>query len=381
MDLPELPENATMRDIFDYCSKRGLHNLAQGMIELPPPKKLREIAAQLCIEANGIHQYRNRYGDDEYRIALSGLLNRHYKANVPKESILATSGVSGAIFSTLMTIRKERGEKAKIALIVPFYTYHQRQVQEVFGKDPEYILTNDDFSPNFENISTALKGGIDAIIFCNPGNPQGIVWKKEDLQRFVSMTSENNCILILDEIYSDLYWTDSFYTPPQDKLWDHVVVCRGFSKNLGCQSWRCGYAISSPSTIDRIMRIHDPIYISVSWTQHAIAKYVSEHYEDYVSHIQETKRVMRNNWELISKALEKNMGWIALKPEGSMYGMFRHNSANDRDAIALGLKAGIGVAPGNIFWPPTKNTGYIRIHCGMSETNAIEIVKSIDGKK
>src|SRR5687767_4267140 len=69
--LKKLPENATMRDIFDFCTKHNLHNLAQGkiifcgvhfqgMIELPPPLKLRQIAADICLNDANIHQYRNR---------------------------------------------------------------------------------------------------------------------------------------------------------------------------------------------------------------------------------------------------------------------------------------------------------------------------------
>lgn len=59
--IKELPQNATMRDIFDFCKRNNIHSLAQGMIELPPPKKLRDIAATICAgDENEIHQYRNR---------------------------------------------------------------------------------------------------------------------------------------------------------------------------------------------------------------------------------------------------------------------------------------------------------------------------------
>jgi hypothetical protein len=61
-----------------------------------------------------------------------------------------------------------------------------------------------------------------------------------------------------------------------------------------------------------------------------------------------------------------------------MYGLFKHHTTSDLEAVAAGLKKGVGVAPGNIFWPDTPaNTGYVRIHCGISAEKADEIVKSL----
>jgi aspartate/methionine/tyrosine aminotransferase len=75
-----------------------------------------------------------------------------------------------------------------------------------------------------------------------------------------------------------------FYSPIQTSLSDTVVVVRGFSKVLGAQSWRVGYVVSTPKMVDELMRVADPIYICVSWLQHAIARYVSESSDFVVRH-------------------------------------------------------------------------------------------------
>jgi aspartate/methionine/tyrosine aminotransferase len=64
------------------------------MIELPPPKRLREISSSLILEDEEMHQYRNRFGEEEYRTAIQHFLQQHYGISVKTESILATSGVS-----------------------------------------------------------------------------------------------------------------------------------------------------------------------------------------------------------------------------------------------------------------------------------------------
>jgi len=380
--LQSLPPNATMRDIFDFCQVHNLHNLAQGMIELPPPKKLRERVAKMCLEQEGIHQYRNRFGEDIYRDSIAELLRRHYGVSqASRDSVLAISGVSGGIVSTLLILRSDKSPSpVRVGLMVPFYTYHLRQIMEVYGRPPVFISTNDDFTPNWANIESSLKDGLDVLLLCNPGNPQGNVWKKEDLQRLVKMTGEANCMLLIDEIYCDLVWKGKFYSPIQDELCEHVIVCRGISKTLAAQSWRIGYMVSNPKTIAKVMRVHDPIYISVSWQQHAVAEYLSLDYEDYVEHIKRTSELMQSNWRKLSVAFQKALGWEPIEPEGSMYGMFFHHMESDKAAVVEGLKKGVGVAPGNIFWPNTPdNTKYVRIHCGISAEKADSIVKVLEG--
>ena len=53
------------------------------------------------------------------------------------------------------------------------------------------------------------------------------------------------------------------------------------------------------------MRIHDPIYISVPWQQHAIGRYLTQEYDDFVNHINELGDLMKKNWALLSKTFQK----------------------------------------------------------------------------
>eukprot|EP01117_Protostelium_nocturnum_P017492 TRINITY_DN711_c2_g1_i1.p1 TRINITY_DN711_c2_g1~~TRINITY_DN711_c2_g1_i1.p1 ORF type:complete len:392 (-),score=137.42 TRINITY_DN711_c2_g1_i1:1011-2186(-) len=378
----ELPPNATMRDIFDFCKKNDIHSLAQGMIELPPPLKLRQIAANIVSEGSEIHQYRNRFGEDEYRDALVTLQEKRYHTKITKNNILATAGVSGALVSILMHLKNKKGlENLRgPGLIVPFYTYHAKQITDILGKQPVYVNSKQDFRADFDEIHKALfEGpGLDLLIFTNPGNPGGNLWTREEILKLVEMTEKAGCLLLIDEIYSDLVWKGEFYSPAQDKLYEHVLVARGFAKSLAAQSWRCGYLIAHETMINEIMKIHDPIYISVPWTQHAIGQYITQHFDDFVNHIEETGTLMKNNWKILAPALQKSLGWTPIDPEGSMYGMFFHHAKSDMDAIVAGLSKGVGVAPGSIFWPNNpQNTGYIRIHCGITEEKAKEIAAAL----
>eukprot|EP00005_Dracoamoeba_jomungandri_P000170 CAMPEP_0174253562 /NCGR_PEP_ID=MMETSP0439-20130205/2934_1 /TAXON_ID=0 /ORGANISM="Stereomyxa ramosa, Strain Chinc5" /LENGTH=356 /DNA_ID=CAMNT_0015334661 /DNA_START=6 /DNA_END=1073 /DNA_ORIENTATION=+ len=356
-----------MRDINDYCVSKGIPSLAQGMIEMPPPQQLRELASKYSL-SDDVHTYRNRFGENTFRKGIQNLLEKEYNTTVTTDSILACQGVTGG-FNSCLAWAEGKG-MTKIGLVEPFYTYHLFQIERFFGPDVdiEYIpmdASEEGFEPNFENIENALKGGVRIMIICNPGNPTGLVWTKEQIQRIVALANQYNSALICDECYSDMVWGDNVhYSPIQDTLSDNVFVIRGFSKVLGCQSWRVGYVVSTPKTIAELMKVQDPIYICVPFLQHAMADYLSNHLEDFQQHKKDLGELICGNWKRLSEAMEANLGWKPIQPQGSMYGMFIHSESSDMEATKKALQKGVGVCPAQMFWNGTECTGYIRIHCG-----------------
>ncbi len=83
-------------------------------------------------------QYRNRLGEQEYRVAISSLCAREYGETVGAECVLATVGVSGAVVSTLLLLRARHPEKRlRVGLMEPFYTYHQFQIERTLGENKQ----------------------------------------------------------------------------------------------------------------------------------------------------------------------------------------------------------------------------------------------------
>jgi hypothetical protein len=103
-------------------------------------------------------------------------------------------------------------------------------------------------------------------------------------------------------------------------------------------SWRVGYLISHPETVDAILNFHDPVYISVPILQHALATYLRDHLDDYVAHVALSNEIMQRNLAKLGPALAERFGWKFLRPQGSMYAMFRHHEASDLAAVLEALK-------------------------------------------
>jgi len=86
-----LKDGSNMRDIFDVCRAHGLPSLAQGMIEFPPPQKLREIAARKVLD-DGVHTYRGRMGEDDYTSSISSFVQQVYGEDIKSENFLLLLG-------------------------------------------------------------------------------------------------------------------------------------------------------------------------------------------------------------------------------------------------------------------------------------------------
>jgi DNA-binding transcriptional MocR family regulator len=150
---------------------------------------------------------------------------------------------------------------------------------------------------------------------------------------------------------------------------------------LSLPSWRVGYLISHPETVDAILNYHDPVYISVPILQHALATYLRDHLDDYTAHIARSNDIMQRNLAKLGPALAERFGWKFLAPQGSMYAMFRHHEASDLAAVLAALKAGVGVAGGGMFFEGSPaNTGFIRIHVGLSEERVDALLQVIKRK-
>lgn len=111
LDTSSLKPTSTMRDVHDWCIKNGVASLAQGMIELPPPETARRLAGNLLSGPEN-HTYRARRGEPEYIAGLLNMLGHLYGTHVPAEAVMATSGVTGAIFASLQyAVRTKKATK------------------------------------------------------------------------------------------------------------------------------------------------------------------------------------------------------------------------------------------------------------------------------
>ena len=129
----------------------------------------------------------------------------------------STIGLSPSVVSTLcMTIQSFSNVGDSIVTFSPVYgpffssvKSHKRNLVDL-----PLIINNGKFQIPFEHLESVLKkNDVKLLLLCNPHNPGGRVWSKDELLKIVRLCKDNNVIIFSDEIHSDIVYKPNIHTP------------------------------------------------------------------------------------------------------------------------------------------------------------------------
>jgi aspartate aminotransferase/aminotransferase len=158
-----------------------------------------------------------------------------YKDQKFAESVIVTSGVSGAIFLTYSALLEEAEE---IIVFDPYFVMYP-DLAKFLNASPIIVKTNEDFSVNINNLEKAITSKTKAIIINSPNNPTGYVYNEKELKEIAEVAKKNNLWIISDEVYEDFDYDKRFIS--MGKIYDKTIVMSGYSKNLSLTGLRIGY--------------------------------------------------------------------------------------------------------------------------------------------
>lgn len=169
---------------------------------------------------------------ERYRETLCAWFQRRYGYKALPSDLIFTFGV---VFSLNLIIKALTKENDNILVCTPVYNPFYNVIlknnrtlitSKLIEKENKYVINFDDFE---EKVKTAKM-----FILCNPHNPIGRVWTKEEITKIVSICKQNNCILVSDEIHCDIVYSESTFNSIANYLEDYekVVVCNAPSKTF-----------------------------------------------------------------------------------------------------------------------------------------------------
>ncbi|WP_026906984.1 MalY/PatB family protein [Paucisalibacillus globulus] len=133
----------------------------------------------------------------------------------------------------------------------PFYNVIEAHNRKIV-RNP-LILDGNKYMIDFLDFEEKLKQGIKAFILCNPHNPVGRVWTKEELEKMVTLCEEYNVLIISDEIHSDLTFPNKKHisiASISEEIANNSVTCMAPSKTFNLAGLQASYAIT-PNKIIR----------------------------------------------------------------------------------------------------------------------------------
>ena len=378
--MPESP----IRKLVPYAEKakqRGIKvfhlNIGQPDIETPK---------------NAINAVKNAdikilaYSKSEGDLVLREKISEYYQTFnvlVSSSEIIVTSGASEALLFSIGSIMDPNDE---IIIPEPFYAnYNGFSVANGVKIVPIFSSIDDNFSlPNIEEFENLITDKTKAILICNPNNPTGYVYSKEELKRLIKIVKKHNLFLIVDEVYREFTYDGISHTSIMefDEISENAIVIDSVSKRYSMCGARIGCIISkNKEFLNTAMkfaqaRLSPPSLAQIAST--AALDTEKDYFEKIIKEYNKRRVVLING-------LKDIPGVKVSEPKGAFY-CVAELPVDDSENFAKWLlesynlnKETIMIAPAGGFYS-TPNTGnnQVRIAYVLNENDlkdSIEILK------
>ena len=163
------------------------------------------------------------YPTKEFFDAYQYWWKKRHHIEIPTSWMIFASGVVSALDSIIRTLTKEDDG---VLLLTPIYHTFFNVIKNNHRKVvTSTLLEKSDYSIDYKDVEDKIKNlNVKTIIFCNPHNPVGRIWKKEEIKQLIDICEKYNVFFISDEIHCDI--TDPGYEYCSAlSVSDNVIVC------------------------------------------------------------------------------------------------------------------------------------------------------------
>lgn len=194
------------------------------------------------------------------------------REGVAPDQILPGNGTSD-----LIHLISRLHPRSRASICVPTFTEYERAVLADGGG---IFPWNGEDQSRFPSLK-----GIDLLFLCNPNNPTGFLWPKEDLLRLIRSADEAGAVSVVDETVMDLVEDRRRYSLiPQAGLLKRLIVLKSFSKSFAVPGLRIGALVASPLMVQRLARIQPP------WVLNSLAASVGARLAQEDRFLEESRR-------------------------------------------------------------------------------------------
>jgi aspartate aminotransferase len=288
VDMPASP----IRKLVPYADKakkegKKVYHLNIGQPDIETP----EVALNAIKDFNQkVIEYSHSAGFESYRV---GLAEYYQKTGIPvntEDIIITTGGSEALIFGFMSTC--DPGDE--IIIPEPFYAnYNGFAVTAGLSVVPVASSIESGFAlPPVEEFEKKITAKTKAILICNPGNPTGYLYSKEELEKLRDIVKKHDLFLFADEVYREFCYDGAvpFSTMNLEGIENNVIMIDSVSKRYSMCGARIGALISknkeviasalkfgqarlSPPTIDQIAS-EAALKTPQSYFDNVVAEYV-----------------------------------------------------------------------------------------------------------
>ena len=349
-------------------------HLEQGEPDFTTPNHILEAAVEAM--RKGFTHYTEINGTLELRQAIAEKLERENGIEAdPEKEITVTSGSQEAMFITALGILNPGDEALILDPYYPAYFEDTLLAEAVPVTVP--LKEEENYHVNMETLEKRITKKTKMIWICNPSNPTGHVFSKEDLEVIAEVAKRHNLIVFADEIYEKLLYENSRHTSigSLPGMEDRTITVNGFSKAYAMTGWRIGYIAAEKKLSATLRKLH---YYTALCPNSISQKAALAALTGPQNCVQEMVKEYDRRRRLVLNELEKIEGLSYVKPKGAFYVFPNFSSFEESDeAMALYLlkNARVVTVPGSGFGEAGK--GHLRISYSVSYKQVEEGMKRI----
>lgn len=351
--------DSVIRRMTRIANQYDAINLSQGFPDFDPPKEILNRLEQVAHE--DYNQYAITWGAQNFRDALAKKQSKYMNLDLDSnKNIVITCGSTEAMMAAMMSVCDPND---KVIVFSPFYENYGADTI-LCGADPIYVpLHPPVFNFDKEELENAFKQNPKALILCNPSNPCGKVFSKEELEYIASLAIKYDTYVITDEVYEHIVYAPYKHTyfASLPGMFERTISCSSLSKTYSITGWRLDYCIAPENIIEQIKKVHDFLTVGAAAPLQEAAVVGLEFSNAYYDELQ---KLYTHKKDLFINGL-KELNIPHTEPQGAYYVMvdiseFGYDSDLDF-CVDLIKNVGVAAVPGSSFFKEEENR-YIRFH-------------------
>jgi len=356
-------------------------DLSVGESDFPTPENIKA-AAKKAID-NDQTKYTVNSGMVELRLAIAEKYKRENNLSYSPDEIIVSNGAKQSLFNAIQSTVSFDDE---VIIPAPYWVSYPEMIKLANGIPVIVNCTEENsFKLTPEALKKAVTPNTKVLILCNPSNPTGAAYTKDELHSLAQVIENGSYYIIADEIYEKLVYDDFkfvSFASISDSLKKRIIIINGVSKAYAMTGWRIGYAAGPEHIILGMNKIQSHSTSNAcSISQYAAMEAITG--SQTAIEMMRTEYKKRRDYlyeELISISgirCHKSEGAFYLFPNFSKYFHKSTNVLQVENSFDLSMyllyEGKVAVVPGSAFGAE----GFIRISYSTSMEKLIEAVRRI----
>src|SRR6476646_11981155 len=365
---------SVIREMTREAMKYGAVNLGQGFPDWAAPEDIKHNAMEAI--AADHNQYAITWGVKSFRDAIvektKWFLGLEFD---PETEITVTCGSTEGMIAAMMATVDE-GEE-----VVVFEPFYENYAPDAILSDakPRHVplyRTDEGFVFDRDELRAAFNEKTKAIIICNPNNPTGKVFTRDELEFIADLCKEFDALCFTDEIYEHILFPRAgadikhISMAQLEGMRERTVIVNSMSKTYSVTGWRVGYCIAPTEITSGIRKVHDFLTVGAAAPLQAAGAYALSLPGEYYEKLQREYQVRR---DVLLPVLE-GAGFSTFVPDGAYYIMTDISAFGFSDDVEftkhLIREIGVACVPGSSFYSqPALGAQQVRFcFCKKDET-------------